>query len=426
MPDPVNAIEIESLGKRYRLGETMGTDETFPEMIQRRVTNCGRWLAGRPRPTAQDRAFWALRDVSLEVPKGQVLGIIGHNGAGKSTLLKILSRITDPTQGQARVYGRIASLLEVGTGFHPELTGAENIYLNGTILGLRRQEVDEKFDQIVAFSGVAPFIDTPVKRYSSGMIVRLAFAVAAHLEPEVLIIDEVLTVGDAAFQARCLGRMRELSDDGGRTVLFVSHQLHAVKTLCDRVAWIDHGQLRQIGDTEEVISAYLSESNTAQSIEALNTQVAALGDDPDFVVREASIEQDGKPTTEVDNDRPVTIRMTYEARRRIEGLRVYFDLCDEVQDILVRSFHDETARRPSAIEPGVYTAEATIPPELLAPRNYTLILRATIYNVRPLTGDGLSVNLKVRHACRLNQAYPGDPVRAKFQPYIPWDHRKVA
>jgi len=421
-----NAIEIDTLSKRYRLGEVMSNNESLTEMIQRRVCGCARRLTGRAPRKTENQELWALRDVSLQVPRGEVLGIIGRNGAGKSTLLKVLSRITDPTSGTARVYGRIASMLEVGTGFHPELTGAENIYLNGTILGLRRQEINAKFDQIVEFSGVERFIETPVKRYSSGMIVRLAFAVAAHLEPEVLIIDEVLTVGDAAFQSRCLGRMRELSDDRGRTVLFVSHQLPAVKTLCDRVVWMDHGQVRLIGSPEEVISAYLSESNTARDIEALNAQVAAQVDDPDFCVHEATIEQDGKPTTEVDNDRPVTIRMTYEAKRQIEGLRVYFDLCDEVQDILVRSFHDETAQRPSNVAPGVYTAEATIPPGLLAPRHYTMILRATIYNVRPLTGDGLSVNLNVRHASRLNQAYPGDPIRAKFQPHIPWEHRKVA
>jgi len=201
--------------------------------------------------------FWALKDVSFEVKRGEVLGVIGRNGAGKSTLLKILSRITEPTRGRVTLRGRVASLLEVGTGFHPELTGRENIFLNGAILGMTRAEIKQKFDEIVAFAEVEKFLDTPVKHYSSGMYVRLAFAVAAHLEPEVLIVDEVLAVGDAEFQRKCLGKMEEVSRRGGRTVLFVSHNMGVVTSLCPRVIWLDHGSAERDGSARAVIDDYL-------------------------------------------------------------------------------------------------------------------------------------------------------------------------
>jgi lipopolysaccharide transport system ATP-binding protein len=240
------AITAEHLSKRYRLGE-MHTD-----LLSERLGN----LLRRKSPAAEDpRDFWALRGLDFEVQEGDVVGIIGRNGAGKSTLLKILSRLTSPTEGRARIRGRLASLLEVGTGFHPELTGRENIFLNATILGMRRREIQRKFDAIVAFSGVEAFIDTPVKRYSSGMYVRLAFAVAAHVETDILIVDEVLAVGDAEFQKRCLGKMGEVARSG-RTVLFVSHNLVAVRTLCNRGIVLDKGQLVLKGTAEECVSAY--------------------------------------------------------------------------------------------------------------------------------------------------------------------------
>ena len=217
-----------------------------------RLQSLARWGVG---PAGSDASFWALKDVSFEVEQGEVLGIVGHNGAGKSTLLKILSRITEPTVGVADIYGRVSSLLEVGTGFHSELTGRENIFLNAAMLGMRRQEVQRKFDEIVDFSGVADFIDTPVKRYSSGMYVRLAFAVAAHLEPEILIVDEVLAVGDASFQQKCLGKMEEVSRSG-RTVLIVSHNMTLIEGLCERAILLEKGQVARIGDTKEVVKGY--------------------------------------------------------------------------------------------------------------------------------------------------------------------------
>ncbi len=243
-------VEARQLGKRYRLGEHVRHD-LVSERIARVFSN--RFARRRQRSTPED--FWALRDVSFEVREGEVLGVIGRNGAGKSTLLKILSRITEPTTGEARIRGRVASLLEVGTGFHKELTGRENVFLNGAILGMTSAEIRSRFDDIVAFAGVEPFIDTPVKRYSSGMTVRLAFAVAAHLEPEVLIIDEVLAVGDLGFQQRCIGKMSEVASSG-RTVLFVSHNMAAVSALCDRVLLLADGQVAGIGETRSLVERY--------------------------------------------------------------------------------------------------------------------------------------------------------------------------
>jgi len=221
------AICVDKLSKRYRIGARQKREATLRKRLGNMLASPFEYLRASLRPPTEDETLWALRDVSFEVQHGEVLGIIGRNGAGKSTLLKILSRITEPTSGTAALYGRVGSLLEVGTGFHPELTGRENIYMNGAILGMRRAEIDAKFDEIVDFAGVEKFIDTPVKRYSSGMYVRLGFAVAAHLEPEILIVDEVLAVGDAEFQKKCLGKMGEVAK-GGRTVLFVSHNMASV------------------------------------------------------------------------------------------------------------------------------------------------------------------------------------------------------
>ena len=251
------ALEVDRLSKRYMLSH----QEKHRYMSDALVAKLKNPFAKPPR-----EEFWALRDISFDVPKGEVLGVIGRNGAGKSTLLKILSQIAEPTEGEIRLHGRIGSLLEVGTGFHPELTGRENIFLNGTILGMRRREVEKHFDEIVEFAEVARFIDTPVKRYSSGMYVRLAFAVAAHLDPEILIIDEVLAVGDAQFQAKCLGKIKDVSNQDGRTVLFVSHNMAAIKTLCTQAALLRSGQLVHYGDVDRAVEMYFESQSTANSI----------------------------------------------------------------------------------------------------------------------------------------------------------------
>ncbi len=258
------AIRVENLSKLYHIGSGPRHDTLRDALAARLRRDHGRPTTDDPSstghrpPSHQDTEFWALRDVSFEVKRGEVVGVIGRNGAGKSTLLKILSRITEPTSGRAEIHGRVGSLLEVGTGFHPELTGRENIYLNGAILGMKRAEIDRRFDEIVAFAEIDRFLDTPVKRYSSGMYVRLAFAVAAHLEPEVLIVDEVLSVGDAAFQKKCLGKMGDVAGEG-RTVVFVSHNMAAVQSLCGRCLLLREGSAVAQGETADVISRYMDD-----------------------------------------------------------------------------------------------------------------------------------------------------------------------
>lgn len=253
-------IKINNLSKRYRIGVKEEGYKTFRETIMDWVCAPVKNLIKlrnltRFKDIDEENVIWALKDISFEVNKGEVLGIIGRNGSGKTTLLKVLSRITEPTNGFAELHGRVSSLLEVGTGFHPELTGRENLFLNGAILGMRKKEIKKKFDEIVAFSEIEKFIDTPVKRFSSGMWVRLAFAIAAHLDPEILLVDEVLAVGDVAFQKKCLGRMKDVAK-GGRTVLFISHNMGAIRSLCNKAIWIDSGKLVKQGNVDEVVSDY--------------------------------------------------------------------------------------------------------------------------------------------------------------------------
>jgi lipopolysaccharide transport system ATP-binding protein len=269
-------VNIERLGKRYRLSHQAAEPYVaLRDVLASALSAPGRWLRrARRNAAAGSEDFWALKDVTFTVARGEVVGIVGRNGAGKSTLLKILSRITEPTTGRVTLDGRVASLLEVGTGFHPELSGRENIFLNGAILGMSRAEIARKFDDIVAFADVERFLDTPVKRYSSGMYVRLAFAVAAHLEPEILIVDEVLAVGDAEFQKRCLGKMREVSR-GGRTVLFVSHNMSAVQTLCTSAVWLQDGSVAARGPVAETVSQYLA---ATQDVMPDRTRSVRIGD----------------------------------------------------------------------------------------------------------------------------------------------------
>src|ERR1022692_1707049 len=249
------AITIENLGKRYTIDHQRASGDGMRHAIEGAIRSPLAWLRSSRQKKLQSVDVWALKDVSFQVKQGEVIGIIGSNGAGKSTLLKILSRITQPTEGRICIDGRIASLLEVGTGFHQELTGRENIFLNGAILGMTRAEIVRKFDEIVAFAEVEEFLDTPVKRYSSGMYVRLAFAVAAHLDPEILIVDEVLAVGDAAFQQKCMGRMREVGRSGS-TILFVSHNMSAVESLCTRAILLDHGKVAMDGGVHQLVQEY--------------------------------------------------------------------------------------------------------------------------------------------------------------------------
>lgn len=258
------AIGIDGLGKRYRIGATQKKGESIHHQLKNLITSPFNYLSETLRQQSDEETLWALRDVSFEVERGEVVGIIGRNGSGKSTLLKILSRITEPTTGRAEVYGSISSLLEVGTGFHPELTGRENVFLSGSILGMKKKEIEDKFDEIAGFSGIEKFLDTPVKRYSRGMYVRLGFAVAANLDSEILLVDEVLAVGDAAFQKKCLGTMRSAAKEG-RTVLFVSHNMGTISQLCSRAILIEEGRLVNQGSVRDIVSLYLNKNNGSKN-----------------------------------------------------------------------------------------------------------------------------------------------------------------
>ncbi len=297
MSQPI--IEVRNLSKRYHLGAIGATS------LREEASRMWDRLRGVPHPDAQE--FWALRDVSFDVQPGEVVGVIGRNGAGKSTLLKILSRITEPTSGTAKLRGRVASLLEVGTGFHPELTGRENVFLNGAILGMSRAEVRQKFDEIVAFAEVDQFIDTPVKRYSSGMYVRLAFAVAAHLEPEILIIDEVLAVGDVQFQKKCLGKMNAVAKRG-RTVLFVSHNMQAVNALCSRAMLMRDGRPEFDGPTIDAVNAYLIRDKGTEALEATFQQTDPLLNLVSFKVSQPTQESSGFVTSQ-----PTFVELTVQS-----------------------------------------------------------------------------------------------------------------
>lgn len=342
MPQPI--IEVRNLSKRYRLGG-VGARSLRDELERVWHRFRGSKRQGDPGEAAgaesSSREFWALRDVSFEVQPGEVLGIIGRNGAGKSTLLKILSRITEPTAGEVVLRGRIASLLEVGTGFHPELTGRENIFLNGAILGMKRWEIQNKLDEIVAFSGVGPFLDTPVKRYSSGMYVRLAFAIAAHLEPEILILDEVLAVGDADFQKRCLDKMRDVSMREGCTILFVSHQLSSVSALCSRGVIMEKGSLARAGNIQDIVDHYLSQN---QPLNADGVWRAPEGRECGAVgLASVRILVEGKPTGSVTLSSAVQIEITYETVRPETVINASIHLLDSAGTCILATANFKSA-----------------------------------------------------------------------------------
>lgn len=328
--------------------------------------------------TPENPHFLALQDVSFEVKRGEVLGIIGRNGAGKSTLLKILSEVTAPTKGRVKIKGRIASLLEVGTGFHPELTGRENVYLNGAILGMTKNEIDSKFDEIVAFAEIEKFIDTPVKRYSSGMYVRLAFAVAAHLEPEILIIDEVLAVGDAQFQKKCMGKMKEVGKEG-RTILIVSHQLDMVRTLCGKAVILDKGVITAYGDTGEIIDNYLK---TFASTEERNFfEVPVNISMPIQFTSGRVIGQDGSTRSHFDMFDRIVLEFEYSVNKEMEGLLISFELRRNGATLFMSFDTDIDQDRLKQRKPGIYKNRVILPTPLLKSGMYTITLRAGVINV---------------------------------------------
>jgi lipopolysaccharide transport system ATP-binding protein len=361
---PPIVIEAEGLSKRYRLGQLQKGYDTLRDTIAHGVNHM---LSREHRPPAEE--IWALDDVSFSVEQGEVLGVIGPNGAGKSTLLKILTRITTPTRGSALIRGRVGSLLEVGTGFHGELTGRENVYLNGAILGMTRREITRKLPDIVEFSGVEKFIDTPVKRYSSGMYVRLAFSVAAHLEPEILLVDEVLAVGDAEFQRRCLGRMEELSSHG-RTVLFVSHQMQVLARLCDRAILLREGKLVQDGPSEQVVAHYLQAEGGAGSRRSWPDLATAPGGKRVRLREVRVVDEKGQLVDSVDIRRPVGIEISFTLLRDDVSVFPRIKVVDREGNNAFTTVDSSPLWGESA--PGDYVATAWIPGNLLNEGLYTV------------------------------------------------------
>jgi lipopolysaccharide transport system ATP-binding protein len=382
-------IRANSLGKKYVIGHEADRKSytALRDIISRKARNVLRttsdMLRGRAVVTGDTtEEFWALKGVDFAITRGEVVGIIGRNGAGKSTLLKILSRITEPTEGQVEIRGRVASLLEVGTGFHPELSGRENIYLNGAILGMTRTEIQQKFAEIVAFAEVERFLDTPVKRYSSGMYVRLAFAVAAHLEPEILIIDEVLAVGDAEFQKKCLGKMSAVAKEG-RTVLFVSHNLDAVRLLCSRVLILGNGTVIGSYSAEKSIKHYLESirNNSSGRAHRSWTDENAPGDESLKIRKVTLLTEDGKATTELRCDEEFRVLCEYEQMQPLRGIRINLRL--EISNGQVAFQTSDHIQRPSEGYPaGAYTSICHIPKNLLNRSMYSIMMSVDLPGVR--------------------------------------------
>ena len=372
-------VRIENVGKRYLIGGLHPGYVTFREMLGGLVAApFKRWRGGG----ARRQELWALKDVNLEVGEGELVGVIGHNGAGKSTLLKILSRITKPTTGEVELRGRVGSLLEVGTGFHPDLTGRENIYLNGAILGMKRVEIRRKFDEIVAFAEIEKFLETPVKWYSSGMYVRLAFSVAAHLEPEILMMDEVLAVGDAAFQQKCLDKMRDIRRQG-RTIFFVSHDMAAITRLAKRVVLLEGGRVVSDGPAQQVVRDYLSSNWMAGAERAWDDAAAAPGNHVARLRRVRVRTEEGETTAAVDIRRAVGVEVTYDVLEEGHALSPVVELYNEEGTELF-STHDtgaEWRRRPRAR--GRYASTVWLPGNLLA--EGSLIAHVSVMSHHPAT-----------------------------------------
>jgi len=378
-----NAINVEKLSKRYRIGFEKQARDTLAEVVSdwiskpirnyRRLRSLTQFEEKPQELMDVEDIIWALRDVTFKIKPGEVIGVIGKNGAGKSTLLKILSRITFPTYGTVELNGRVSSLLEVGTGFHPELTGRENVFLNGTILGMTRHEIDRKFDEIVDFSGISKFIDTPVKFYSSGMGVRLAFSVAAHLEPEILLIDEVLSVGDAAFQKRSLGKMEEVSKQG-RTVLFVSHNMGAVRALCTRGLLLEEGALTMDDEVDVVINSYLS-SKDVSTAGRLGWSAADAPQDKELILFGIEmVAASGEVKTTFQIDESFEIRIHYQIVEEVKNLRLYLRFKTTLGETVFATYEDAQIQEGFNRPPGHYTAICKIPANILNNLTYRIYI----------------------------------------------------
>ncbi|MDT8436358.1 MAG: polysaccharide ABC transporter ATP-binding protein [Gemmatimonadota bacterium] len=426
------AIRVESIGKEYHIGATPVSYRTLRDRVAGAATEPFRraWKLARGQAygaARMDETFWALRDLSFEVETGEVVGVIGRNGAGKSTLLKILSRITEPSEGWAEVHGRVGSLLEVGTGFHPELTGRENVFMNGAILGMRKAEIDRKFDEIVEFSEISKFIDTPVKHYSSGMYVRLAFAVAAHMEAQILLIDEVLSVGDAEFQRKCLGKMGEVAGSG-RTIIFVSHNMPTVARLCDRVLLLDQGRLVKDGPSAEVVHTYLSYGISTSAEREWTDPARAPGNDRVRIRAVRVRRRDGAVTENVDIREPVVLEQEYEVLQGGQALTPLFVLHNDEGVCVFATHGHDTPWRQRPRPPGRYRASVEIPGNFLA-EGMLLVLAAVVtqapFEVHAEEADAVAFHVVGSLEPDTSRGDYGKTMPGVLSPLLPWTDEAV-
>ena len=419
------SIEIKDIGKRYRIGVADRSD-TLRDVITSGTAKLGHVFSGQRSSRLSNQYVWALRHVSFEVKKGTALGIIGRNGAGKSTLLKILSRVTDPTEGQGELRGRVGSLLEVGTGFHAELSGRENIYLNGAILGMTKKEIDARFDQIVDFSEIGQYIDTPVKRYSSGMYLRLAFAVAAHLEPEILVVDEVLAVGDADFQRKCLGKMSDVAGEG-RTVLFVSHNMSAIQRLTQECLVLDKGQVLMRGPSDQAVDFYLNRGLSKLGERFWEADEVPLNAKPFKPLAIRVLDKDGKVSDSVRSVDPISIEIDYRLDEAVTGLRVGFYLYTTRGEPVFTSFDtdsDESFGQYPFRQAGTWSSRCVIPAHTLNEGRFVLGVNASSYGIRRYFQDDQALSFSVDASGGAGTHWP-EPRPGPVRPVLDWQIEKT-
>lgn len=415
------AIRVEHLSKQYRIGAQAERYDTLRDLLTGTLEHAVRRLKPGKNGKEPANTIWALRDISFEVKRGQVLGIVGRNGAGKSTLLKVLARVTEPTEGLGEIHGRVGSLLEVGTGFHPELTGRENIFLNGAILGMKRQEIARKFDEIVEFSEVGAFIDTPVKRYSSGMYLRLAFSVAAHLEPEILVVDEVLAVGDAEFQRKCMGKMGDVAQQG-RTVLFVSHNMSAILRLTQETLVIEKGQLAMRGPTPQAVDYYLSRGYATEGARVWEDEEIPPESHPFRPLALRVRDMRGKVVDTIRSTEPASLELEYNLEEGITGLRVGFYLMSTRGEYVFTSFDTddpEAFERYSVRPAGHYISRCTLPADLLNEGRFVIGINASSYRIRRYFQDEQAITFTVDGAGAPGTVWP-EPRLGTVRPRLNW------
>ena len=421
MMDSDLSILVRGIGKRYKIGAAQQRTDTLRDLITSQAERIGNSLRGKRNHSNAADHIWALRDVNFEVKRGQALGIIGRNGAGKSTLLKVLSRVTDPTEGYGELRGRVGSLLEVGTGFHPELTGRENIFLNGAILGMHKKEIEARFDEIVAFSEVEKFIDTPVKRYSSGMYLRLAFAVAAHLEPEILVVDEVLAVGDADFQRKCLGKMGDVANSG-RTVLFVSHNMSAILRLTQDSIVLDKGKVLLRAPSSEAVDFYLNRGLSKLGERFWEEDEVPVSSAPFRPLAIRILDKADQVSDSVRSVEPIRIEIDYELSADVTGLRVGYYLFTTRGEPVFTSFDidsEELFKEYTARPKGVYTSRCTIPPDTLNEGRFLLGVNASSYGIRRYFQDDQALSFSVDASGAPGTHWP-EPRPGPVRPVLDW------